>query len=96
MIDATTAYLEAEDAVAAWMDDECIRDPNAWTRTVDLFASWHSWADKCGEPFGNTKSFRARLETRGIFFKAEPGTKRAGYQGLKLKQTDNSNAYWNG
>src|SRR5205085_5861280 len=34
---ATAAYLEAEDAVAAWIDDRCERDPNAWERTAALF-----------------------------------------------------------
>jgi putative DNA primase/helicase len=97
VIDATAAYLEAEDAMAAWLEEECIRDPNAWTRTHALFASWRSWAEKCAEPYGSTKSFRDRMEARGIFAKAEPGTKRAGYQGVKLKpqETDTSEAYWN-
>ena len=82
--------------MSAWIEEECIRDANAWIRTLDLFASWRAWAEKCGEPFGNTKSFRDRLEARGILFKPEPGTKRAGYQGLKLKpqEIDTSNAYW--
>ena len=35
---ATEAYLEAEDAVAAWMDECCQRDPTAWERTAALFA----------------------------------------------------------
>ena len=76
VIDATSAYLDCEDAVAAWLDEECERNPNAWTRSLDLFASWRAYADKCGEPHGNTKNFRDLLEARGIFAKAEPGTKR--------------------
>lgn len=31
VVDATAAYLEAEDAIAAWIDEKCERDPNAWT-----------------------------------------------------------------
>jgi putative DNA primase/helicase len=94
---ATAAYLEAEDAVTAWIEDECERNPNAWERSSALFESWKSWAVRSGEPFGDTKRFRDRLEVRGIFYKREPGTGRAGYQGLKLKppETDTSNAYWN-
>ena len=95
--DATAAYLEAEDAVAAWIDDECDRDPNAWERSANLFASWKEWAERSGEYVGSTKQFRERLEARGICHKPQPGTKRAGYQGLKLKpqEADNNNAYWN-
>jgi putative DNA primase/helicase len=63
---ATEAYLEAEDAVAAWMDECCQRDPTAWERTAALFASWSTWADKTGEYVGSQKHFSERLESRGI------------------------------
>ena len=33
------------DAVAAWMDECCQRDPTAWERIAALFASWSTWAD---------------------------------------------------
>ncbi len=42
---ATAAYLEAEDAMSAWIDDRCQRDPNAWASSSDLFLSWKGWAD---------------------------------------------------
>ena len=32
--DATASYLEAEDALAAWIDDSCERDPQAWESLV--------------------------------------------------------------
>ena len=40
---ATEAYLEAEDAVAAWLDECCQRDPKAWESSTALFASWSVW-----------------------------------------------------
>ena len=99
VLEATAAYLESEDAFAAWIDEECERNANAWTRTSELFASWRAWAERSGVPYGDTKRFRDKLETRGIIAKAEPGTKRAGYQGLKLKpleaETETNSAYWN-
>ena len=85
VLDATAAYLEAEDALAAWIDEECERDPNAWERSANLFKSWRDWAERSGEPYGDTKRFRDRLEVRGIEQKRQPGTGRMGYQGLKLK-----------
>ena len=96
VLDATAAYLESEDAFAAWIDEECERDANAWTRSSDLFASWRAWAERSGVPYGDTKRFKDKLEARGILAKPESGTKRAGYQGLKLKpsEVDTSSAYW--
>ena len=82
---ATAAYMEAQDAVAAWMDERCERGPNAWERSALLFASWKGWAEQTGEPHGDSKQFRDRLEARGIFHKREPGTGHAGYHGIKLK-----------
>src|SRR5262249_62098044 len=79
VIDATSAYLDSEDAVAAWLDEECERNPNAWTRSLDLFASWRAYADKCGEPHGNTKTSRDRLAAPGLFPQDEPRTQRAGF-----------------
>lgn len=63
---ATAAYLEAEDAVAAWIDECCERDPNAWESTAALFSSWSAWAIKAGEYVGSQKRFADRLEPRGI------------------------------
>jgi putative DNA primase/helicase len=97
VLDATSAYLESEDALAAWIDEECERNPNAWERSANLFKSWKDWAERSGEPYGDTKRFRDRLEIRGIDQKRQSGTGRMGYLGLKLKpqETDTSNAYWN-
>jgi putative DNA primase/helicase len=96
--DATAAYLESQDAIAAWIDDACERDPNAWERSKDLFANWKAWAERSGEPCGDTRTFRDRLERRGIFHKREPNTGHRGYQGIRIQsqdQNDNANAYWN-
>jgi putative DNA primase/helicase len=49
---ATTSYLEAEDAIATWIDEKCQRRPDAWESSSMLFASWKDWADKAGEPAG--------------------------------------------
>ena len=91
--DATAAYLEAQDAIAAWIDDECERNPSAWERSAMLFGSWKAWAERSGEPAGDTKRFRDRLEARGIEHRREPGTRRAGYQGLRLQHAD-TDPWW--
>ena len=96
---ATDAYLESQDAITAWIDDQCDRNPNAWERSKILFASWKIWAERSGEICGDTKTFRDRLEARGIFHKLEPGTKRARYQGLAIKppqqDEDDRDPHWN-
>jgi len=82
--EATDAYLEAQDAFSAWINDRCERDDTGWTSTAELFASWKAWAERAGERPSDHKQFRERLEARGIFRKREPGTGRNGYVGLKV------------
>ena len=83
---ATTAYLDAQDIVATWLDECCELDANTWERSQTLFASWKAFAERSGHFVGDTKTFRDRLDGRnGIWHRLEPGSKRAGYQGVRLK-----------
>jgi putative DNA primase/helicase len=81
--DATAAYLEAEDAIAAWLADCTARDPNAWTNSTALFGSWSGWATKAGESIGTQKAFSQRLENRdGIaLLRRKDGR---GFQGIRI------------
>jgi putative DNA primase/helicase len=90
---ATDAYLNAQDATGAWIEECCEINPNAWERTADLFASWRDYAERNGEFVGDQRQFRDRLEGKGILHRKEPGTGRAGYQGMKLRQSSTT-SYW--
>jgi putative DNA primase/helicase len=63
---ATAAYLESEDAVAAWLDEMAERNADGFAKTSDLFESWSKWAEKAGEYTGSQKRFSQALETRGL------------------------------
>jgi putative DNA primase/helicase len=82
--DATAAYLESEDAVAAWLEDCCER-ADQFTTSSCLFKSWSDWATSNGEHVGSTKRFVAALEVRGF----TPARKMygRGFEDLKLKPT---------
>jgi putative DNA primase/helicase len=91
---ATAAYMQEHDAIAAWIEEMCERDANAWERSAALFGSWKAWAERSGEPVGDTKRFRDRLESRGVHHRREPGTGRTGYQGLRLQIETEGAAWW--
>jgi putative DNA primase/helicase len=59
---ATAQYLEAEDAIAAWIEDCATRDPSAFATNAALFASFSEWAEKSGEYVGSRKRFSQNLE----------------------------------
>jgi putative DNA primase/helicase len=82
VLDATAAYLEAEDAMAAWLDEVGTRDLEAWEATKDLFASWKEWADKAGEYAGTMKRFVQNLEMHGLV--PERKNHARGFRGFRI------------
>ena len=90
--EATSAYLEAEDALSVWVEERCIRDANAWTTAAELFSAWKTWADGTGEFVGSAKRFSQNLETRG--FQPVRKTSGRGFQGLALDRPDQLNPLW--
>jgi putative DNA primase/helicase len=85
--EATAAYLEAEDAIAAWLDECCELDANAWEPSAILFLSWTNWATKSGEHVGTQKRFVQALETRGFIYQREGGRGRRGFFGARVRPT---------
>jgi putative DNA primase/helicase len=89
VLEATEAYLSAEDSLAAWIDEACARSPGAWEPSTVLFASWSNWANSAGEHPGSIKRFSQALESRGftrIRQRRGAGNPAAGFDGLRLFQ----------
>jgi putative DNA primase/helicase len=63
---ATAAYLEAEDATGAWMNERCEEESGAVERSNVLYSSWKDWAEKAGEPIGSQKKLSQKLEDRDL------------------------------
>jgi len=80
---ATREYLEAEDAIAAWVEDCAARDPNSFSKSTELFASWSQWAERSGEHVGSQKRFAQNLEARG-FAPFRHYQKGRGFNGIRL------------
>jgi putative DNA primase/helicase len=90
--DATAAYLESEDAIAAWLDEKCKLDPNAWASSSSLFASWSAWATAAGEFVGSQRRLTQALETHG--FTVRNTSKARGFSGLRVVPEEPANTYW--
>jgi putative DNA primase/helicase len=86
---ATAAYLEAEDALAAWIEDAAEPDADAFELTTALYRSWKAWADRAGEHPGTLRKFSQRLEDRGEAFgvsKGRNGSGQRGFTGLSVSK----------
>jgi putative DNA primase/helicase len=90
---ATSAYLDAQDALGAWLDECCDLDANATQPRSELFASWQAWAEKAREFVLPRARFFDALEARGFDPMTRKGTRA--YRGISLKQRNYSDAHWN-
>jgi putative DNA primase/helicase len=87
VLDATAEYLVAEDSIAAWIEERCELDPNAWETSASLFASWKAWAELNGEFVGIRKQFTEKLECRGRRPRTLNRMGGRGFQGVRLNET---------
>lgn len=81
--EATTAYLEAEDLLGAWLVDCCVEEPTAWDLSAALFTSFKSYAERAGEKPGSSKTLNQLLEKRG--FRYRRTSTHRGFDGLRLR-----------
>jgi putative DNA primase/helicase len=63
---ATSEYMEAEDTVGIWIDENCYRDPHARMTSAKLYADHINWAQASGERIISKKQFGQRLQARGF------------------------------
>jgi putative DNA primase/helicase len=84
VLDATDEYLQAEDAIAQWLEECCTLDPNATETTAELFASFKKWATAANEPHRTMRKFAEALKDRK-FEKRHFGQAR-GFQGIRINR----------
>jgi putative DNA primase/helicase len=79
---ATANYLEAEDALGAWIELAGSRDANAFETTEALFRSWKNYASRAGEYVGSVRKFSQRLEEREATLGLRKGRNAVGHRGF--------------
>jgi putative DNA primase/helicase len=73
VVDATTDYLQDEDALSRWFAEYCVADKqSAGLFTTELYKAWKTWADEAGEWRISERRFSQMLEARS----AELGIRR--------------------
>jgi putative DNA primase/helicase len=85
VISATEEYLESEDALGRWIEEECIENPNALGTTNELFDSWKGWAEKNGEYYGTKRRFSDDMDKRGFKRRRSGHGGSHAFQGIGLK-----------
>jgi putative DNA primase/helicase len=74
--DATAEYLQEQDVVGRWIEENCDLKPNVKTPIGDLFQSWQDWCAKTDEQPGSIKAFGTALMERPALSRAQIGHDR--------------------
>lgn len=75
---ATDAYHTSSDAVARFIDEQCIVNPHMRVAVSDLWARWCAWCAEDGAELGTQKALGQELEARGFPGKNSGGRWRLG------------------
>jgi P4 family phage/plasmid primase-like protien len=65
VLEATSAYLEAEDAMANWITERCNTGQSYSGKSSSLFQDYREWCQRTGEPAPSQKRFTQNMEVRG-------------------------------
>ena len=86
---ATKSYQASSDALAQFIEDNCLTGAACYARSSDLWHAWTTWCRGSSEEAGNQRTFRSLLETRGH----HPRRTNTGivYDGLTLLNNDGDN-----
>jgi P4 family phage/plasmid primase-like protien len=81
--EATQDYFAEEDVVGHFLEDRCVRDPEARARVSDVFAAFCEWARANGQPPLSRRAFGDALAEKAIVSRKSTGGSRV-YLGVRL------------
>jgi putative DNA primase/helicase len=89
--EATEDYFTAQDPLAEWMEACCVRDPQGWASTTDLYTSYTRHVGHNGGINGYSgpeprRRFVGRLESAGFTPRRFKSDERRGFAGLRLRE----------
>ena len=80
--EATDAYREREDWLTNFINERCVKEPNARASASELYREYRAWAEETGDYVRRLNDFDAAMETAG-FQKIKPKNKST-WVGLKI------------
>jgi P4 family phage/plasmid primase-like protien len=81
---STDDYFDTEDDVGGWMRECLERDDEATATSQALYDSYREWANRNGVFVMKQKSLSSALVARRLERWKEPGTRRAGFRGVRV------------
>jgi putative DNA primase/helicase len=84
--EATEEYFTAQDPLAEWMEACCVRAPQGWVSTTDLYTSYTRHVAHNGSVPEPRRRFVERLESAGLTPRRFKGDGPRGFAGLRLRE----------
>ncbi|MDA0652759.1 MAG: phage/plasmid primase, P4 family [Proteobacteria bacterium] len=81
--DATSEYLDTQDAFSQWVDECCEPVSYSFEKQSDLFKSWKKWAEERGLESGTLNDLKDKLSVK-FAWKRQAGTGQRGFDGIRL------------
>ena len=86
VVKATEAYRAESDALARFIDQQCLAGPHFNVGSSDLFAAWSKWCAEEGEEPGSATAFATMLQNKGFDNYTSSGRRR--WRGVGLQGED--------
>lgn len=80
--EATDQYLDTQDAIGQWLEEDIKESPMGFASATELFRSWSVWATSRGERIGSQRGLLDEIETRG--HQRERTKHSRGFRGLYI------------
>lgn len=66
IIDATSAYRQENDMMAQFLTDRCVRGPNYFVKSSQLYEAYKAWCEEMGERYPTQRAFSTSLKEKGF------------------------------
>ncbi len=86
VVEATREYEAEQDTFAMFLEETCVRVPNARVASLALYRAYKAWAEEHGESPVSHKMFASFLSERG--FRRTRGRRGVVYEGVGLRAED--------
>ncbi|HZT28782.1 MAG TPA: phage/plasmid primase, P4 family [Bryobacteraceae bacterium] len=86
VINATREYESEQDTFSMFLEEKCVRAPNARVLSLALYREYKTWAEEHGETPASHKTFASLMSERG--FAKSKTMKGALYSGVGLRTED--------
>jgi putative DNA primase/helicase len=66
VVNATREYEAEQDTFSMFLDEKCVRVPNARCMSISLYRAYKAWAEEHGETPASHKTFASLMSERGF------------------------------